>query len=99
MRQLGIAMNGSKRRQADRLALAPKLSAALERVGALPVPELRTMIDTGFGADRGGEDRFDSLVGLLALLRVIGDPSLDAVPDDGAVRQWEGWILGQPPGR
>lgn len=95
LRQLGLALAGSKRRQADRRALAPKLGACMARLGAAPDDRLRAEIETGFGADPAAEDRFDSLLGLLGMLQVIGEPGREAVPDDARIRRWEGWILGQ----
>ena len=55
---------------------------------------------TGFGADAAGEDRLDCLLGLLGLLQVLTGRRANTVPDDPAVRRWEGWVLGQSdPGR
>lgn len=95
MRQLGLRLVGSKRRQADRLALAPAIGLCLARLRARPDPALAGLIATGFGADSAGEDRFDSLVGLLGLLQVLQQPERDVVPAEEPVRRVEGWILGQ----
>jgi hypothetical protein len=91
MRQLGVRMAGSKRRQADRAALAGALRAVMAALGA--VGDLA--LDDGFGADAAGEDRFDSLLGLLCVLGVLDGRRPDFVPDDPWVRRWEGWVLGQ----
>ena len=52
-------------------------------------------VAAGFGADAAGEDRFDSLIGLLGLVGVLDGARPDFVPDDPWVRRWEGWVLGQ----
>jgi hypothetical protein len=95
MRQLGLAMRGSKRRQADRAALAPGLLAALARLGATARPDLQATIAEGFGSDSVGEDRFDSLLGLLCVLGVMAKIRPDTAPPDPWIGRWEGWVLGQ----
>jgi hypothetical protein len=95
MRQLGLRMNGSKRRHADRIALAPALRDRLAALDAQPDPALDAMLSAGLGADAAGEDRLDCLLGLLGLLQVLMGRRTDAVPDDPWVRRWEGWVLGQ----
>lgn len=99
MRQLGLAMAGSKRRQADRTRLAAPLLAAFAAVAAIPAPALETAITAGCGADAAGEDRFDSILGLLCVLNVLERRRPDGLPavaaDDGWLRRWEGWVLGQ----
>ena len=91
LRHLGLRLPGSKRRQDDRAALAPGLHAAMARLGAsgeLP-------LDSGFGPDPAGEDRFDSTLGLLCVLQVLAGTRPDFIPDDPWIRRWEGWVLGQ----
>jgi hypothetical protein len=95
MRQRGLRMGGSKRRQSDRLALAPALLDAIQAVNAHADADMQQAIGNGFGADASGEDRFDSLLGLLGLLAVLGGHQPDFIPDDPWVRDWEGWVLGQ----
>ena len=56
---------------------------------------LRAAAAGGFGADATGEDRFDSVIGLLGLIGVLDGLRPDFVPDDPAIRAWEGWVLGQ----
>ncbi|MBV9758900.1 MAG: hypothetical protein JO047_17780 [Alphaproteobacteria bacterium] len=94
LRQLGLKMAGSKRRQPDRAALAAPLRAAMRALGAAPDRALAAMIADGFGAEATGEDRFDSVIGLLGMLGVLSGHRSDGVPDDAWVRSWEGWILG-----
>ena len=95
MRQLGLRMGGSKRRQADRAKLAPALRALLAKRDATLAPELADAIEAGFGADAAGEDRFDSLLGLLCVLGVMAGERPDSAPADPWVQRWEGWVLGQ----
>ena len=95
LRHLGIRMRGSKRRQSDRAALAPALIACLARLSAVPDAGLTAALDLGFGADAAGEDRFDSLLGLLCVLNVLAGNRPDTAPDDPWITRWEGWVLGQ----
>ncbi len=95
MRQLGIRLPGSKRYQPARRAAAEALRAAMAGLRLSPSAELAAEVAAGFGADAAGEDRFDSLLGLLCLLSVLEGARPDFVPDDPWVRRWEGWVLGQ----
>ena len=95
LRQLGLRMAGSKRRQADRAALAAPVAAVMARLAAAPTPSLTHALTTGFGADAAGEDRFDSVLGLLCLLGVLAGCRPDTAPADPWIQQWEGWVLGQ----
>jgi hypothetical protein len=95
LRHLLLRMNGSKRRQADRAALARPLHAAMARLAAEPDAALLAALQDGFGADAAGEDRFDSLLGVLCVLNVLAGNRPDGVPDDPWLRRWEGWVLGQ----
>jgi hypothetical protein len=95
MRHLGLRMGGSKRRQADRQRLAPGLQRCLREAGAVADAALEGAIATGFGPDDSGEDRFDSLLGLLCVLGVLDGRRPDTAPPDPAVQRWEGWVLGQ----
>lgn len=49
----------------------------------------------GFGALAEGEDRFDSMVGLLSMIEVIVGGRGEGAPQDEIIRNVEGWILGQ----
>ena len=91
----GLRLRGSKRRQADRAVLAPALLACLARLDAVPDAALIAALADGFGADAAGEDRFDSLLGLLCVLNVLAGNRPDTAPDDAWIRRWEGWVLGQ----
>ncbi|HWT11027.1 MAG TPA: hypothetical protein VN329_17780 [Roseomonas sp.] len=95
LRHCGLALRGSKRVQADRRALAGPLLAAMAARRVAPSAALRAMAAEGFGADAAGEDRFDSVIGLLGLVGVLDGARPDFIPDDPAIRAWEGWVLGQ----
>lgn len=95
LRHFGMRLAGSKRRQADRRALAPALRAAMTRLGAVPDRNLDTTLMLGFGEDPAGEDRFDSLIGVLCVMNVLSGNRPGSVPDDPWIRTWEGWVLGQ----
>ena len=95
LRHLGLRMNGSKRRQLDRVALAPELVSVMARLRAEPEAALTAAITTGFGADAAGEDRFDCLLGLLCVINVLDGNRPDDTPPDPWLTRWEGWVLGQ----
>ena len=95
LRHLGLRLVGSKRRQADRSALATPLLAAAAALQAVPGAEMAAAVAAGFGPDGAGEDRFDSLLGLLCVLNVLGGGRPAAAPDDPWIHRWEGWVLGQ----
>jgi len=95
MRHLGLRMGGSKRRQADRAALCDPLLTRIAHVFARPDAGLAAEIASGFGSDAAGEDRFDSLLGVLCVLNVLAGHRPDHIPDDPWIRRWEGWVLGQ----
>lgn len=97
MRQLGLRMNGSKRRHADRLALMPALRRSAAALFAKPDPALDRLMTQGFGPDAAGEDRMDCVLGLLCVLQVLAGGRPDTAPDDPWIRRWEGWVLGQAP--
>lgn len=85
-----------KGRQSDREADADRLLAAGARIGTVFDPAAKEAILTGFPT--GGDDAFDAMVGLLALLTVVADRRPEGVPNDPAVRTVEGWILGRAAG-
>ena len=95
MRHLGLKPAGSKRRQADRAAYAAALLAAMAPLATVPTPALRAAIRDGFGAGADGEDRFDSVLGVLCVIGVLAGLRPDAAPQDPAILRWEGWVLGQ----
>ncbi len=95
LRHLGIRLRGSKRRQADRAAVAGGLLAAMERLEVVPDLALVAAVTGGLGADPAGEDRFDCLLGVLCVINVLAGNRPDATPDDPWLTTWEGWVLGQ----
>ncbi len=95
MRQLGLRLPGSKRRQADRLGMMPALQHAMTALDARPDPALAALLEAGMGADPAGEDRLDCLLGVLCVLLVLAGRRPDAAPPDPWLTRWEGWVLGQ----
>lgn len=95
LRHLGIRLKGSKRRQADRASVSASLRSAMPALGVRPDAALERATEDGFGADAAGEDRFDCVLGVLCVLNVLAGNRPDTAPDDGWIRRWEGWVLGQ----
>jgi hypothetical protein len=95
MRQVGVSLKGSKRRQADRVTVCEGLLAAMTRLDAVPDATLVDAVMDGFGGKPDGEDRFDSLLGLLCILGVLSGRRDEGVPNDHWIMTWEGWVLGQ----
>ncbi len=95
LRHLGLRLRGSKRRQADRIAVADSLLASMERLSTTPDSAMTRAVRDGFGADATGEDRFDSVLGVLAVLNVLAGNRVDSAPPDSWIQRWEGWVLGQ----
>jgi hypothetical protein len=95
LRHLRIKLRGSKRRQADRAAVAQPLLAAMTRLDVSPEPALIDAVTDGLGADASGEDRFDCLLGVLCVINVLAGHRPDTTPDDPWLTTWEGWVLGQ----
>jgi hypothetical protein len=95
LRHLSIRLSGSKRRQADRAAVAQPLVDAAHRLCAQPDQAMYATIADGFGGDAAGEDRFDSTLGALCVLNVVAGNRPDIAPSDPWIQRWEGWVLGQ----
>ena len=95
LRHLGIRLKGSKRRQADRMAVADALLDAMVTLRAEPAPSMIAAARDGFGPDGMGEDRFDCTLGLLCVLNVLAGNRPDTAPADPWLLRWEGWVLGQ----
>jgi hypothetical protein len=95
LRHLGIRLHGSKRRQADRCATAGVLTTAMDQQAATPDDAMRKAVLDGFGSDSNGEDRFDSVLGVLCVLNVLAGHRPDGAPADPWITRWEGWVLGQ----
>jgi hypothetical protein len=81
----------ARRRQGDRLlAWAGRRDVHL-------ASDLKAAIRAGFGPRPAGEDPFDSLLGVMAIVEVLLGGRTDGAPADPAVSDIEGWILGQQP--
>jgi hypothetical protein len=88
----------SKRRKADRLRLIPGLLAWAAALPAEWDADVRPRVESGFSDGRNGEDEFDAVIGLLAMIAVVAGKIDAGVPaDDPAVLSTEGWILGRTP--
>ena len=86
----------SKRRHADRLAWAPGILAWARSLGVTWEPRIRDRVQAGFSDGVNGEDEFDAVIGLLAMISVITGKLPPGEPrDDPAVTTVEGWILGR----
>jgi uncharacterized protein (UPF0332 family) len=90
-----LGPGGSKRRQDDRRAAMAGLPAWAQRRGITFSPDLNSRIADGFGPLRDGEDTFDSLIGLLAMIEVTDGRRPEFPAGRGPLDPWEGWILGQ----
>jgi hypothetical protein len=95
MRQVGLKLTGSKQSQESRRTLASGIMGVMSKLRINPSDELRSEIESGFGAKKSGEDPFDSFVGALGMINVINGNRSDGAPDP--VDGWEGWVLGQTP--
>ncbi len=91
----GIQLKGSKRRQSDRAAVADQLRSAMAALHVLADLALDQALADGFGHDAAGEDRFDSVLGVLCVLNVLAGNRPDTAPPDPWILRWEGWVLGQ----
>ncbi len=84
--------------QADRQANERFLSAWANRVGVDLSPRLADKLRDGFGGRADGEDQFDAVVGLFAMLNVVLGRQSAAPSLSVSARTVEGWILGQVQG-
>lgn len=85
----------SKRRQGDRARKAAALEGWAAAHAVILSPCLTVALRDGFGAEDRGGDRFDAVIGLLALLDCLVSGQTGAPPDED-IRRWEGWIMGRP---
>ena len=96
LRHLGMRLKGSKRRQADRAAVASQLAAAMAALGRSARPGVAAGDrPTASARDAAGEDRFDCVLGVLCVLNVLAGNRPDTAPADPWILRWEGWVLGQ----
>ncbi|MBE7220059.1 MAG: hypothetical protein INR64_16435 [Caulobacteraceae bacterium] len=85
----------SKRRQADRRG---KADAILHWAAArgVDLTACEAVLRDGFGPAPSGEDAFDALLGLLAMMAVADEAGRAmSVRQSPAEAAWEGWILGR----
>ena len=88
----------SKRRRADRLAWTPGLLHWAAALGVRWHPDILSRVEEGFSAGPNGEDEFDAITGLLAMIAVVTGTIPAGEPrDDPAITTTEGWILGRNP--
>lgn len=78
--------------QAARAAVAADLFAAARRLGVRFGLAAARQVEAGFPE---GDDAFDAMVGLLALIEVVSGARPEGAPDCATVRRIEGWILGR----
>jgi hypothetical protein len=72
------------------LCVGPAMAAT-----ATPDNAMLAAVADGFGSDPAGEDRFDSVLGVLCVLNVLAGNRPDTAPPDPWIQRWEGWVLGQ----
>ncbi len=88
--------SGGKRFQGSRAAQAGSILKWCSSNRVELDNELTEWLCAGFGSSPGGEDPFDSLIGLLGMISCWRDPTQIYEPDDFNIRQIEGWIFGMP---
>ena len=95
---LGLDLSGGgKRAQGARAANASLILDAFSSLDADLTPDALAQIIDGFGDCADGEDRFDSVVGLIGTMQVALGVQPDGVPwGDHDVVAVEGWVLGRP---
>ena len=87
---------GGKRAHPARKFNAPSLLNACQNISLHLDSSLTIAVQDGFGPLPAGEDRFDSLVGLIGMLMVLRGLLPSNPPNDPMINQIEGWILGMP---
>jgi len=85
----------SKRRQADRRPKAAAILGWADRHGVVFAEDAEHALRNGFGATASGEDPFDALLGLLAMIEVADGRHAERGALHDETDAWEGWILGR----
>lgn len=85
----------SKRSQDGRAARAAAILEWADRRDVVLPPDVSDQISDGFGPSKEAEDPFDAVIGLLSMIEVLMGGRSAGAPQTAAVRQIEGWILGQ----
>jgi hypothetical protein len=97
-RQLGLRMGTrgtAKTSQDSRRADAPRLMSWCARHGVVPDDQLLAQMRDGFGTGKAGQDPFDAVAGLFAMIDSIERAGEPALPADPTIRRYEGWIFGR----
>lgn len=93
LRTLRVAVT----RKSDPTARAACGRTLLRRVSGdsrLDLQTVRSLLRTGFGNTRAGEDPFDATIACIGLAKLLLDGAMPEPPE--AARAVEGWILGVP---
>lgn len=83
----------SKTDEDCRKAFGKDLLSWAQRTGVYIESQLETIIEGGFHDD--GDDAFDAIVGLFGMLQIVLGQRGSGEPDEEAIRNIEGWILGR----
>ena len=92
--QLGLSPPIVKSRQEGRQRHATAILGIAESSDLDLEPALEEAVRAGFGAEPTAQDRFDAMVGLLAMLQVVRGGRAAGAPADPTIRCLEGWIMG-----
>jgi hypothetical protein len=96
--QIGLCAPGrgwSKRCQAHRTDQSKQIMTVAAQLQLFLSEDLQRAILDGFGAHPDGEDPFDAIIGLIAMLKEISSAAPGRTPPDAEVQRLEGWIFGQ----
>jgi hypothetical protein len=94
-RKAGKGEKSGKRSHIDRASNADRILASAAQLGLNLEHGLQAEIEDGFGTGNDGEDRFDAMVGLLGMLKVVRGLDNFQEPEEAWLRVIEGWIFGQ----
>jgi hypothetical protein len=86
--QGGHKRNASWRRAAGLRVLMAARGEPLDLAG------VRNELATGFGDEPTAEDRFDAVIGAVAMSLIAAGRDDEGFPEDERVRRVEGWMLG-----
>jgi hypothetical protein len=96
--QLGLLIGSrrmAKTRAQDRRADGARLLVCCAQSAIRPSAALVAELEAGFETGAQGDDRFDAVVGLIAMIKVLRERTEPEVPHEPAIRDHEGWIFGQ----
>ncbi|MBL8229575.1 MAG: hypothetical protein JNL98_13885 [Bryobacterales bacterium] len=89
---LALERNFGKRTQAGRASQADRILSWCSQQKVHLDPAAIADVHDGFGESAAGEDRFDSLIGVLGMIEAVQAPHREAWPQH--IQEIEGWILG-----